>query len=196
MRFGRVEVSGSFFLLFSWLYYQDSQKIVPLTFLACFLHECGHCLALKALHIEIRLIHLSCIGAQIYLKSPLTQLQECFVAFCGPAVNLLLAVYSYFIINNDILFGINLSLAIFNLLPIGQLDGSRILHNLIAWRSSGTFADQILTGVGTALLIVIWLLGCALIYLFRNFTLFLVASWLILRTNLFKKQQILLKELK
>ena len=180
MRLGRVEVAGSFLLLITWLNYIDTQGLLPMALLACLCHECGHCIAIRAVKGRVRLLHLSCIGAQIYLERPLTQRQEFFVALCGPAVNLLLAKG----VTHEIFSGINLALAFFNLLPIGQLDGSRMLHSLLSLLFSGVAADKVLLIMGYALSIIVWSSALYLLCLKRNFTFFLVSTWLLVRTFL------------
>ena len=184
MHLGRVEVTGSFLLLFTWLNYIDTQGLVPLTLFACFLHECGHCIAILTVQNQIRLVRLSCIGAQIYLERPLSYQQEFFTALCGPIVNLLLAGCAYFIAGQELFVGINLSLAVFNLLPIGQLDGSRILHSLLSLFFSGVVADNFLRVIGYILCVVIWFSGIGLVYFSGNITLLFIASWLLVRTFL------------
>lgn len=180
MRLSRVEVTGSFLLFITWLNYIDTQALVPMALFACLCHECGHCLAIWFTHGRVRLLRLSCIGAQIYLEKPLPHTQELFVALCGPAVNLLLAKG----ITNETFSGINLSLAFFNLLPIGQLDGSRILHSLLSLFFSGVAADKVLLVVGYVLSIIVWLSALCLLFLNKNFTLFLASTWLLVRTFL------------
>ena len=180
MRLGRVEVAGSFLVLITWLNYLDTQALVPLALLACLCHELGHCIAIWVIRGQVRLVRLSCIGAQIYLERPLTYKQEFFVAVCGPAMNLLLANGAAY----EIFSGINLALAFFNLLPIGQLDGSRILHSLLSMLFSGAAADKILFLVGYALSVIVWLSGLYLLCSNRNYTLFLVSTWLLVRTFL------------
>jgi len=46
MRWGRVEVHWSFFLLTAWLLYLDDQNILLMAVLACALHELGHIAAI------------------------------------------------------------------------------------------------------------------------------------------------------
>ena len=191
MHLGRVEVSGGFLILITWLNYIDTQALVPLTLFLCFCHECGHCAAIRAIHGRVRLLRLSCIGAQIYLEKPLTQRQEFFVALCGPIVNLLLACSAFFFKWSDVFVALNLSLAFFNLLPVGQLDGSRILHSLLSLLISGVAADKALNVIGYILSIAVWLSALYLLCLNRGFTLFLVSSWLLVRTFLPKLQKLM-----
>lgn len=182
MRLGKVEFSGSFFLLFAWLNYVDTHNRLPLTLLSCLLHESGHLLALKIAHMELALIRLSCVGAQIYLRKTLSLRQECFVAFCGPAVNLLLALLAHSILHNDLLWEINLSLACLNLLPVGQLDGNRILHCVIELNFSQPIAQRLFCAGSRLFCTVLFIFGIYSFFASGNVTLLLVAIWLTART--------------
>ena len=76
-----------------------------------------------------------------YLKNPRTDMMK--VAFAGPAANLLLAFVGGTIIRAHIVGGslilmlylftqINIMLAVFNMIPVPPLDGSKIFGNIIA----------------------------------------------------------------
>ena len=69
---------------------------------------------------------------------------ELLVALSGPASNFLLAILTSFFSSYSpilyILVVVNLSLAIFNLLPLPPLDGSKILLNLLPPEQSSSWA--------------------------------------------------------
>lgn len=93
------------------------------------LHELGHIAAMKALKIRIR--GLTFYSGGIKLKSdPLalrSTLSEMTVLAAGPIVNLLLGATGC-LAGNRIFTGINISLMLFNLLPLSALDGGRIMR--------------------------------------------------------------------
>ena len=124
MRVGRVELSPGFLLLMAWLNYLDRQRVVPLALLACTLHELGHCAAIWRFGGGIRRVKLTAVGAEIQLDASLGYIQEGIIALAGPGVNLVLAAWLSKIGLFPVFTGINLVLGCFNLLPLGDFDGS------------------------------------------------------------------------
>lgn len=128
MRLGRVEVSGGFLLLLAWLNYTDTQGLIPLAILSCALHEAGHWLAIQAVGGEVTGLRLGIAGAAMELGRPLSYAAEILCALAGPGVSLALAWLGSLWPGGALFAGINLVMAVFNLLPVSGLDGGRALH--------------------------------------------------------------------
>ena len=124
MRLGRVEVTGGFLLLTAWLNYLDRQGVVPLALLACALHELGHWAALRALGARVRRVRLTAVGAEMEVDRTLSYGGELLAALAGPGANLALALAFSPLTGGGLFAGLNLALACFNLLPVGQMDGA------------------------------------------------------------------------
>ncbi len=133
MRLGRVEVTGGFLLLTAWLNYLDRQGVVPLALLACALHELGHWAALRALGARVRRVRLTAVGAEMEVDRTLSYGGELLAALAGPGANLALALAFSPLTGGGLFAGLNLALACFNLLPVGQMDGGRVLRCVLAW---------------------------------------------------------------
>ncbi|MEK6757313.1 MAG: site-2 protease family protein [Bacteroidota bacterium] len=126
------------------------------------LHELGHSVLALKYNIPVRSITLFIFGgvAQI-TKEPEKPVQEFNIAVAGPVVSAILSLFFYgvMLIAQDSWEGIaglgewlgrmNLSLAVFNLLPGFPLDGGRILRSII-WKYTGSFegSTKIAAGAG------------------------------------------------
>jgi len=91
---------------------------------AMFFHECGHIGMAMICGVKIKKIGLSWMGLYT-VREPGSKWGNLCVSFAGPAVNFLLA----FLLRNTLpgFAWVNLVAALFNLLPIPNSDGSRIL---------------------------------------------------------------------
>lgn len=188
MRLGRIEVTGGFLLLLAWLNYLDRSFLVPMALAACAAHELGHIAAIRLLGGTIKEIRLTAIGAELVLAGPLAYWQEGLSALAGPGINLLLALAScHFTLT---FAGLNLALALFNLLPVGRLDGGRAVYCTLALLAGPGAADRAgrwldcLCTAGVAVAGLLLMLRCG------NITLLLAAFWLLaifLRQNIGNK---------
>jgi Zn-dependent protease len=133
-----------------------------LFFTSVLLHELGHSAIALRKHIPIRSITLFVFGGIAQLgKEPDRPLTELQIAIAGPIVSFILSVVFGMVGTlaagtsegvqtlGQWLGRINLSLALFNLLPGFPLDGGRVFRALV-WRRTGDFAyaTRIAGGVG------------------------------------------------
>lgn len=179
MRLGRVEVTSGFLLLLAWLNYLDRALLVPMALAACAFHELGHLAAIRALGEDIKGIRLTAVGAELILARPLSYWQEGLCALAGPGANLLLALLACSVPGGLSFAGLNLTLALFNLLPVGRLDGGRALRCTLALLAGPALADRAggwLDRLCTAGALAAGLLLAAF---GGNITLLLVAFWLL-----------------
>lgn len=121
-------------------YFLGSLPMIIIGFLSVLIHELAHALAAKLCGYEILSIEILPIGAiaridGLFEKSPAS---ETIIAVSGPLMSLIISLVSYSlyafypieIIN--LFMKVNLSIALFNMLPAMPLDGGRILRSALA----------------------------------------------------------------
>lgn len=178
MGFGRVEATAGFFLLLAWMNYLDRSFLVPEALLACAAHELGHVAVIRLLGGAVKGIRLTVVGAELMLERPLGYWQEGLSALAGPGVNLLLALVFCGFEDGAVFAGLNLTLVLFNLLPVGRLDGGRALHCTLALLVGADWADRVGRWLDCLCTAGALAAGIALVVLGKNPTLLLVALWL------------------
>ena len=154
-------------------------------FVCIVLHEFGHALTARRFGVSTRDIVLLPIGGMARLdKLPEKPIHEFLVAVAGPAVNVAVALILssfFFIVSPRELFAqalgsetdlignyfffvpalifLNITLAVFNLLPAFPMDGGRILRALLSMRLSRTKATRIAATVGQVIAVAMFVLG-------------------------------------
>ena len=141
--------------------------IVPLRWLmgavvAAAVHEMGHLLALKWMEVPVRGIQIGFGGAKIE-TGVMTRWEELLAAAAGPGAGMILLLFARWIPYCAVCAAVQ---TVFNLLPVGEQDGKRILRCLAGDRVSG-ICEKVTAGgltiVGVKMLaawkIGIWLLG-------------------------------------
>jgi len=188
LQFDRVSVSGGFIVMVALVYLFDTNGFVPLILFAALVHELGHFVAIRALGGRVLRLYLGLIGMRMdYEGRRVGYWGEIAIACMGPLFNLALA-YGASLLGRYtgsetafFLAGISLGAALFNLLPIYQLDGGRALYCLLAWAVDVDWAGRVSCVMSCALIFVL-LLGGLLLFLCSawNFTLFTIAVWLLI----------------
>ena len=99
-------------------------KVIVIGCLAMVLHELGHIIAAYILQVKIRSIGVSRKGLYV-IRDYGTPKQNLVISFCGPLLNLYLALASVNV--HPLFFLANLCLFVFNIIPIKGSDGERII---------------------------------------------------------------------
>ena len=127
-----VDISPAFALAAALIYLLDGQGIFALAVISAAVHELGHYAALCAFGARPYLLRLELTGAAMYFdESRLSYGREIIAAIAGPAAGLVLTLGAA-IMKAHALAGVSLVLSLFNLLPIGGLDGGRVLSALLS----------------------------------------------------------------
>ncbi len=187
----QIFIHWTFPLIILWIIFSNARKglnveqitwsvFFVLTLFVCVtLHELGHALAAKRFHIKTKDITLLPIGGVARLENmPEKPMQELIVALAGPAVNGVLFLIIYIVLQiagmpfefssithitaDNFFFNLailNVWLAVFNLIPAFPMDGGRVLRALLAMKLSRTLATQIAGRIGQVIATVFVFLG-------------------------------------
>lgn len=178
LRRGRVEVTGGFLLLMAWLNYCDTQRLLSLGVCAAAAHEVGHWLAIRLCGGRVSRLRLSAVGAQMQLVGTLSYPAELCCALAGPAANFVLG-YSAAQLGWLVFAGMNLAQGLFNLLPIGALDGGRILRCICCMAGEPDRAFRAQMWVDRGLAAIALAVGATTIDRGGGMTLSLIGGWLL-----------------
>ena len=180
MVWGRISVTPGFWLLMAWLYYSDQGRLAVLALLASGVHELAHCVCLRLFGAEVKQVRITAVGAEMTVSGRLNYFGEFVTAAAGPLSNILMARLAVHLEGErSYLFaGVNLTLAIFNLLPVSGLDGGRCLGCLGEW-VLGPRAAYRLCRVSDFLVVAIALVaGSTAFFCGKNMTAMVVVVWL------------------
>lgn len=155
------------------------------TLAAALFHECGHLLASVVGHIPLRLIEFDLFGAKIHPLGLIPSYKkEILLASAGPLFSLLLGVFllPYGGIFISALKSATLSLALFNLLPIGEFDGGRVLRAALSLFGNQHLADRVLAVTSYLFLFLLFALAsCMLLRYGQNLALTVLSASLFVK---------------
>ncbi len=122
-----------FFAVISFLAILDKTNISMIALFSSLIHEMGHIIASFICKKKPKEISFETFGIRMFQPDKVIPYnQEIFILFLGPLLNIILSfifLFFYEQSSNFLLWGYsNLIIGVFNLLPIGSLDGGRILH--------------------------------------------------------------------
>ncbi len=183
----KIRFSPSSLLLFLVLFWQ-SPTVFFATLFAAAVHELGHLAAAALLGVRLRTIALDLLGARLYPVGQLPSYRaEAILAAAGPLFSLLLALFcvghtgEFF----TAMLAATLSFAVFNLLPILDFDGGRVLFCLLSVLLSERVARRVLAVSSYLCLLTLFALSsCLLLRFGQSPVLGILAASLFVKTFL------------
>ncbi|WZL71575.1 M50 family metallopeptidase [Clostridiaceae bacterium 35-E11] len=177
---------GIVFIIFFIFGYVEN---VVISFFIVLFHEGAHMMMAKTLGYRIESIELFPFGgvARIEESIAVNPQHEVMIAIIGPLINFIAVLISYNLLNilhisNELfVFFIyaNLTIGIFNLLPIIPLDGGRVFRAYLAYLIGFKRATKIAVIIAKAISFFLFLWGCYVIQYHKlNFLVLFIAIFL------------------
>lgn len=154
---------------------------------AVIIHESGHIAAMCFFgfapdKIKISLFEISILDRRRQERS---SKQNFLIIFFGPCANFICFILFYllYLIGNDYLFELsaaNLSVGLFNILPVLSLDGGQLLYTVLCRFFSDSASEKIVNVITFIIIFPLALLGFLLLFNSKyNFSLLLVCVYLV-----------------
>ena len=183
-------LSPLFFAVITLLLTFSVDSVVIITLLSSVLHELGHLILLVKYGCKIKSVTLSYYGMKIIRENEISLDfgKEIAVCLSGVTVNLVISILFtvfYLTFKNQFLLKVsvvNLILGLFNLLPVGLLDGARALSCFLKYRFDLSKSEKMLKAISICVLIPIIILSFFLLKLNGNFTLLICSVYLAVST--------------
>lgn len=132
-----IEFNSLFIAYLAYMFFCGSEMIALITVAVVLIHEIGHFIVGKMIGKEYSGIVLYPFGAVIEEEDYAPIKNEWIVAISGPAINLICAgIFGILLIYNPLnktiieVINANVTIALFNLLPIYPLDGARAILSI------------------------------------------------------------------
>lgn len=177
-------------------------------FICVLIHEIGHSLIARRFGKEAKSITLLPIGGVATIEEmPEKPAQEIAMSIVGPLINLAIAAVLYIFVGNWTgigapnlspdsiqtffadLIGVNIMLAIFNLIPAFPMDGGRVLRGILAMKMDYVRATTAAVSIGQGLAMLFILFG-----IFFNWWFALIGLFLYIGAGS-EKQHVIVKSL-
>ncbi|MBI3723552.1 M50 family metallopeptidase, partial [bacterium] len=146
----QVQMHSSFviFLLYDIFFvgakdFRLAATVAAVVWLSVLLHEFGHCFGARRVGGDAREILMWPLGGLAMCEAPQTPWAQFVTTACGPLVTLILTLIGFFLrgplesygyqpwLLATVLFGANLAMLIFNVVPAYPLDGGRMFQELL-----------------------------------------------------------------
>lgn len=138
--YNSIYITTGFILLLTAITVMSGVGFMLVTLLAAFVHELGHMACVYLCGGGIRGLRLGAAGAELSVEGHFTYIQDALIALSGPSAGAILsagALCAGELTGTGWLYGlgaVSLVYTLFNLIPVGSLDGGRALYALVCNR--------------------------------------------------------------
>ena len=175
-----ISASNGFFMLLAVLLWLDEGVgLLAPALLAAAFHEFGHMITIHIAGGSVMEIRLTAAGAEMKFdqRREFSYWQDAAAAVAGPLASFLCA-WIGLQLEFWIFAAMCMGQGIFNLLPVGPLDGGRVAYALIAGAADDLRAERVLSLLSALTVGLLFGTGLVLLRKYGNPTLILTAGWL------------------
>ena len=185
----RLEMHAGFAAAAAFLLLADQSGVWIAGAAAAIWHECGHLLCMEALGVPAVCLKCGLFGLEIQEERRCREgyRKDILISLAGPAANLtacLVLLPTWRLFPGELglrLLAANAALGIFNLLPVGPLDGGQAVYAALSRWVSIEWAERMVTAISFLTLLPMSVLGFLVLLRSRyNFTLLLLSGYLML----------------
>lgn len=144
-------INFTFSLTVTFMLLLCSENTVILCLVSSILHEIGHLFFMRIFHQKVESVTFGAFGVRIQRHSGgLSYKKEAAIAIGGILVNFFIAIFSYlyyYLWRSDFalkLIGVNIIIALFNMIPIDVLDMGRVIRYILLSFVEENLCDRIL----------------------------------------------------
>jgi stage IV sporulation protein FB len=158
-----------------------------ITYFSMLLHELGHIASAVACGKRVDAIKFLPVGLNASIEHPHSRVESLIIFFCGPLINVLLAIVAWFISRYSFLYidnvhffmFVNIYMAIFNLIPMLPLDGGKLLREVMALQVGLLMANKYIIKASTVLALLLVSVGVVQLFdSYHNFSLFSIGLYI------------------
>ena len=176
----KIVLNPLFFVVITLLLLLDRTGQVPYVLCAVVIHEIGHLVIMKLLHVMPQQIKLNPFEINIVRRHrPLGNGGELLISSAGVAANGLVTLIAWagsmWVPHTvwQLLIGSNIGVALFNLMPVSSLDGWQILLCLLRPLGLGKNGEKLISVLSWLFIVALFCLSIPMLFIENNPTLLL-----------------------
>lgn len=180
----RIRIDLKILLFIGLFYFTNQLKIYLIIMFFTLFHELGHMLIALLLKKRVYKIEVTPFGFCISFTTNIEQspIEELLISIAGPITSFLLAILFYnidvtYFSKQEVVYS-NILIGLFNLIPIFQLDGARIIKSLIQTKYGLIKAQIISEKISDITIVLITVICSILVFYYRNLAFFLICIFL------------------
>lgn len=189
----KIYISVPFTAFIALMFLFDRTGTMGLSLAGAALHEAGHIVAMKLLGTMPKRIELRPAVVNIVKPQRAVSLADDIkILLAGPTAGMLAAaaataIYLFSAGRMWLCFAaVNATLTFFNLLPVSELDGGRILENILILKFSSDTAEKVMTAVSCIFTALVTAVGAAVAWSRRGSAALLICGIYLLMLTLLK----------